>query len=163
MDTVAQHLRTEAIKRTNVHEKDVFGRSAFNRYYYATYLLVKAKFASFRVEWAELSHAQIPDMLRKTIKTTLTKGRQRAQKADDIDVFQLCQRAISAAEDLARLMEEGRATRVVADYHPDLLVDFSVGTGYELNTVSVQKAQTWPSKAHGYLSTISSAWKQLNA
>lgn len=164
MESVAQHLQSEAIRRTDLIEKDVFGRSAFNRYYYATFLLVKDKFASFRSEWAgDLAHAQIPEMLRSNIRKTFIEGRRRAQKAEDTDVFNLCQRALSASEDLARLMEEGRATRVVADYKPELLVDFSVGEGYALNTVSVLKAHTWPYKAKGYLSTISSAWKQLNA
>lgn len=163
MESVALHLKSEATRRTDIYEKDAFGRSAFNRYYYAAYLLVKESFAKLREEWAgDLPHAQIPEMLRGNVKNTLTKGKRRARRTEDHDTFNLCERAISAAMGLAHLMDEARVTRVVADYKPELLVDFSEGVGYSLNTVSVLQAQNWPYKAKSYLSAISTAWKHVN-
>lgn len=163
MESVAGHLKNEAMARKNIHERDVFGRSSFNRYYYATYLLVREGFACFHTAWANnLPHADIPEMLRGKIKQNLKKGRQKALRAEDFDVLDLCERALAAVNDLANLMDEGRITRVVADYKPELLVDFTQGADYSLNTISVQEAQKWPYKARHYLSTISVAWKQIN-
>lgn len=164
MEIVAQHLQREAVTRTLPLERDLFGRSAFNRYYYATFLEVKSSLAKLRPQWAgELAHAAVSEVLRGTVKKELTKGRNTAQKMDDAEVVSLCQKALSATESLARIMDEGRATRVAADYRPEIPIEFFTASGFRLNTVEVKTAQTWPHKARILLVTISSAWQQVHA
>ncbi|MEC5385532.1 hypothetical protein VVD49_07340 [Uliginosibacterium sp. H3] len=162
MEVVAQYLRQEALSRASP-ERDTFGRSAFNRYYYATFLTVKRGISALRPEWAgNIPHADIPNMLRGAIKESLGKGRKRALRAGDFELENLCARAISAAEDLAKVMEQGKATRVAADYHPDILVDFSGEQPFYLNKVSVHVAKDWPFRARAFLDTISQAWMQVD-
>lgn len=164
MEIVAQHLQHEAAVRTLSVERDLFGRSAFNRYYYATFLEVKASLAKLRPQWAgELAHASVPEVLRGTVKKELTRGRYTAQRMNDSEVVSLCQKALSAAESLAKILEEGRVTRVAADYHPEIPVEFVAASDFRLNTVGVQTAQTWPHRARVLLVPISSAWRQIHA
>lgn len=163
MEIVAQYLQQEALTRTDVTDRDYFGRSAFNRYYYATFLQVKAGLGSLRTEWATMAHAGIPEVLRGTVQRELKQGRYRAQRASDTEVVALCSRALAAVSALADLMERGYATRVAADYHPEIPVDFSSGPDFKLNTIAVVDARTWPSRARVLVGTITSAWKQVNA
>lgn len=161
MEIVAQHLQREASQR-NLGERDVFGRSAFNRYYYATFLDVKSVLGELRKEWGNIAHATIPNVLRGTVKEELKRGRSRAQKASDSETVELCGRAIAAASELATLMERGYATRVTADYYPNIKIDFSNLFDFQLNTVKVKDASVWPNKARTLAKTILSAWKQIN-
>jgi hypothetical protein len=163
MQIVGQYLQQEALIQTMATDRDFFGRSAFNRYYYATFLQVKTGLGSLRTEWSTMAHADIPGVLRGTVQRELKQGRMRAQKTADKEVITLCSRALAAVADLADLMEKGYATRVTADYHPEISVDFSSGVDFKLNTIAVGAAKTWPSRAAVLVGAITSAWKQLNA
>lgn len=163
MELVASHLKSEATRRTDAVERDLFARSAFNRYYYATFLLTRATLASFRAEWRDnIPHATMPELLRGKIKTLITKERFSAQKNGDTELVAICLRALSALEDLAKILDIGRATRTTADYNPEIQIDFSNGIAFRLNTISISDANSWPQRARGYLLTISLAWKQIN-
>jgi hypothetical protein len=164
MEIVADHLEQQAMTRSVSSERDSFGRSAFNRYYYATFLQVKSGLAELRPEWAgDMAHAKIPEMLRGTICSDLKKGHQKALRTSDHEVVVLCSRAVSAAKELAKLMDEGRATRVTADYHPEIPVSFSTGVRFRLNSVGVDAARIWPHRARALVADIQSAWRQINA
>lgn len=163
MKTVARHLQEEAIRRTNNHdERDTFGRSAFNRYYYATFLNVKNALGSFKSDWNTIGHSKVPEVLRGKVNRELTAGRSRALKTNDHDTVAACSRAVTAANQLADLMEAAYATRVAADYQPEIKIDFSNLYDFELNTVHVKRASEWPDKAGGLIRTITLAWKQLH-
>lgn len=161
METVARHLQTEAMSRTVPIERDQFGRSAFNRYYYAAFLRVRAGLSGMRYEWRRLPHADMPLVLKGQIAQELKQGRQRAIKAQDADLVSLCGRALSAAIDLAKLLEEGKTTRVTADYSPEIAVDFTGGENFQLNTVAVNNARLWPGRAGAFIDSVSAAWRQL--
>lgn len=164
MEIVAQHLQREAFARQTPHERDLFGRSAFNRYYYATFLDVKVRLAKLRPEWGgRIAHRDVPEALRGAVVRELACGRRRAEKADDLEVVYLCQNAKHAARSLAQLMDESRETRVAADYALDIPVLFSTVSNFSLNTVNVQTAQSWPHKARGFMMVIESAWRQIHA
>ena len=164
MEKVAKHLLDEAMQREQPDEKDVFGRSVFNRYYYATFLNVKEGLSGLKKEWeGNLAHASIPEMLRGQIKIELKKGLVKAKKASDQEVVSLCSKALTAAKDLAALMEEGRALRVTADYHPEVAIDFSIGPYFHLNNFPVEDAKSWAPKAKIFVGAISHAWKQVYA
>lgn len=101
-------------------------------------------------------------MLRGAVKKELLKGRERAQRASDNDTAELCSRAIYATHELSKMMTEGYATRVAADYHPEVKIDFSDAYDFTLNCVRVKDAADWPGKARAFLRTINSAWRQVN-
>lgn len=161
MKIVAEHLQQQAFSRP-APERDFFGRSAFNRYYYATYLLVKNTLSNLKKEWSsDLPHAQTAEILRGKITRNLKEGRKVASKIGDKELIDTCSRAISAAEDLAKIMEQGRAIRVVADYEPSKKIHF-FDNDFSLNEVSVQEAQRWPHKANALLLSIEDAWMNVN-
>jgi hypothetical protein len=162
MEIVGQYLQHEATQRSG-RERDFFGRTAFNRYYYASYLGVKKTLGSLRKEWDTIAHADVPQLLRGTIKTELSNGRKKAVKAEDAETIEMCSRAINAVMELANLMEEGYATRVTADYTPGILIDFSTLHNFKLNTIFVKQAANWPAKARLLCTTIAVAWNQTNA
>ena len=163
MEVVANHLFQEVLKRTDQAEKNLFGRSAFNRCYYATFLNVHAGLKQLDPKWSELSHKAIPDLLKGSIRKELAKGRDNASKVSDVAVVQLCARAVSAAYDLSDLMKIGYATRVVADYYPEIQISIPAGQECSLNSVGAKDAKSWSIKSAGYVSTIVAAWNQIHA
>ena len=163
METVAHHLQKEAInRRLNAEECDLFGRSAYNRYYYATFLKVREMFSQLDASWGALPHKAYPEILRGTIKKTIAGGRSKAIKLGDLKLISLCQQATAAASDLATLMTQGYAVRVIADYHPEIPVAFTDAERFELNSVKISTAHGWPSRAQTLTNTIEAAWKQIN-
>jgi len=162
MEIVAHHLQGVASTRSDLIERDLFGRSAFNRYYYATYLDVKEVLGSLKAEWGKISHGGVPDMLTGPVKKALVKGRERAQRASDFETADLCSRAVNAIHILAEMMTDGYATRVAADYYPEVKIDFEDAYNFKLNLVRVKDAAEWPIKARGLLRTINAAWRQVH-
>ena len=59
MKIVGHHLQQEAIRRTSDAEKDVFGRSSYNRYYYAAFLTARSLFVSLDPGWEKRSMLSI--------------------------------------------------------------------------------------------------------
>lgn len=83
MEVVALHLQNVASTRSDPVERDLFGRSAFNRYYYASYHNVKYVLGILKSEWGGIPHGDIPDVLVGQVKKKLVKGRERAQRSSD--------------------------------------------------------------------------------
>lgn len=162
METVGHHLQLEAIERPVGPERDLFGRSSYNRYYYATFLCVRDLVTEFDPKWRRLSHSEYPSLLRGRIVAKLRQGGASARRLNDRRLDQLCKKAVHAASELSVLMEKGLATRVIADYHPEIPVDFSGSSRFELNSVDITEAHSWPSKARTFSETIQAAWKQIN-
>ena len=97
MEVVALFLQKEAIKRVAKRaapdECDLFGRSAYNRYYYATFLCVRNVLAKLDDSWAALPHKDYPALLKGTIKDKIRKCMKRANKLDDNELVTRCYRA----------------------------------------------------------------------
>lgn len=161
MEEVASHLRQEALRRTDVRERDNFGRSAFNRYYYSTFTAVDSALGSLRSEWHGQPHKTIPDLLRGQVMKSLKAGSRLASQVGDQETVSACQKAIALCHQLAQLMELGYATRVTADYKADVQVDFRVGTDFSLASVPVSDAQQWPGRATACTDSIRNAWRQI--
>lgn len=163
METVAHYLRDQALARTIPLEQDQFARSSFNRYYYAAFLRVRDGLANMANEWDEMPHAAMPELLRGRISTTLKKGLSQAKRNEDRDLISICSFAVEAATELAGLLDQGRMTRVTADYRPDQPVDFSTVPDFSLNAVTVKTAKAWRHRAELYMQTIEQAWRQIDA
>lgn len=160
MEDVGHHLQRETLTRPS-DERDSFGRSAFNRFYYAAFLPVSRTLRSLRPEWAGIPHKDIPELLRGKILTALKKGQRQANRVGDRDTAAECARAITLCHELAGIMRTGYAVRVTADYQEDVAVDFSAGVDFRLATVSVSTAKQWPRRATAFAQTIQSVWKQI--
>lgn len=162
LEIVAEHLHQEANRRTEVLERDIFSRSSFNRYYYATFLNVKAGLSNLKPEWSQnIAHASIPQLLTSSVTKELRKYKKQANIVNDYHLVDVCSTAVSAASELAKLMELGNATRVVADYHPEIPV--VIDRKIFLNGVNLSHAKLWPQRARSLVSVIMEAWRQGNA
>lgn len=163
MRLVADHLREQALARAGTADFDGFGRSAFNRYYYATFLMIREKFYTMGILQAgqELPHSNVPERLRGTLKKELSKARIKILRSGDRELTGKISSAESAAEDLARMIEEAKAIRTLADYEPETALVLS-RRGFSLVDVDIDAARAWPQKAEGYLRVIESAWRQID-
>lgn len=163
MEVVAHYLQAEAIGRSEKSEKDLFGRSSYNRYYYATFLIARELATELNpADWSQLAHASYPGILRGTVAKKFAKAREKANKTGDKELVFQCYQAKKAAEDLSRLMEQGNLTRVTADYYPEIPVEFEENGKFKLNSIDVTAARSWPARAKTLSNIILSAWKQIH-
>jgi hypothetical protein len=162
MESVGLYLQKEAVTRSDLTEKDHFGRSSYTRYYYATFLLVRDMFRAMNPDWARVGHADYPPILDATIYRRLEKDRYRALRIKDYELANEIGRAKVSCKELAALMRKGYAIRVTADYFPEVQIDFFSGERFKLNSVSINDAHDWPARARLHSLKILNAWKQLN-
>jgi hypothetical protein len=113
-------------------------------------------------KWSQLPHADYPAVLRGAVKKKLQDGRKKAIRVNDAEVVGACAKAISAASEIAKLMETASATRVVADYNPQIPVDFLPNGRFSLNNINITDAHQWFHKADGWSSVVESVWSQLD-
>jgi hypothetical protein len=163
LEAVARHLRDRAIALEDASdvEADSFGRSAFNRYYYAAYLAVRHILEPV-IPDLPTQHGTLPEFLRTTVRKQLGKRRERASKAGDHSAAKATEDARQATLDLAELLVAGYGSRVMADYHPEILVNFD-HQDFKLNEVRCTVAQVWPPKAKHFANIIAAAMRQTDA
>lgn len=153
MKLVADHLQREAVPRAGTDEGDLFGRSAFNRYYYSAFLVVRKGLSEINGVWHGQNHAGIPLLLIGQVSDELKRIKSVANRRRDWVLVGECAAAISAASDLSRMLEVARTAREAADYNPEILVSFS-GDRFSLNTISITEAHDWPGRARAYMESV---------
>ena len=82
---VAEHLSRQAKSSYKKGDSayamaDAFGRSAFNRYYYASFLNVRDLVSTLDGRWARISHKGIPDLLRGAVTSMIADELKKAVK-----------------------------------------------------------------------------------
>lgn len=154
MESVGRHLKAQAVTITDGVQRDMFGRSAFNRYYYAIYFEVKSILGEINSEWYGSAHGSFPGILRGSLCKKIKGHQAKAQKMSDLELNQQCERALSAARTLANIMEDGYAVRVTADYHShNIPVEFDKKT-FQLNETSIDDIESWLYRTKGLLTTL---------
>ncbi len=163
MEKVAHHLQIHALELASADDRDVFGRSAYNRYYYAAFLRARKMMTRLNPsQWAELEHATYPELLRGQIRTELKKGKQQSQRVGDSDAVGVFSRALTAAEGIASLMRDASRVRVVADYNPHIPIEFLPGGRFSLNNVDITTAHQWVNKVDTWATAIEAAWSYID-
>lgn len=164
MKLVADHLRDFALNSAEFRERDLFGRSSFNRYYYAAYLIIREGFRRMGCigENDELPHSNVPERLEGNIRRKFNSARLQAVRAEDQTLATRLSDAARAARELGNMMTKARATRTTADYFPEKPIELCA-RGFELMSVDIETAKSWPQKAEAFMSTIESAWRQIEA
>lgn len=159
MEQVAHHLQKAAVARRSTPEDfDQFGRSAFNRYYYATFLSVRTLIKEFEPDWAG-GHATVPDMLNGSISKEINNFRKAAQRRSEQEAVGICNRALSAAAGLAQMMKTANAVRVTADYNPDIKIKDEKTDRFSLGPTNITDAHAWIDQAKVWIPTIRRAWR----
>lgn len=141
---------------------DAFGRSAFNRYYYASYLTVRELLGNLNGAWAEQGHGEIPTLLRKAVLRRIRdEAKQRVQghllqyaAAQGIQA-----RANKIVAELSGLMEQSYHVRVVADYYPENRI-VKEGTKISLENLTLTAAHHRSNKVNDLSKRLLRIWRQ---
>lgn len=161
LELVGKHLEEEALRRSSADEVDVFGRSAFNRYYYATFWIVRATLGKFDQKWFSISHNSVPELLKGAVREKLNKELKKAERlGSGLQGGKLRHQIYSSTEGLADLMQYAYSKRVEADYGTSTKVEKIHQTLY-MGSEKSSSAFHWPSKAKTFTDDLLNVSKQL--
>jgi hypothetical protein len=137
-----------------------FARSAFNRYYYAVYLLSRQLLVD-TLGTRSIQHKALPEFLsgkfhrtmkskiekgyRSGLLTSTARGRMRTILTDNITL-------------LSELLRQAYGIRVLADYDPDAKVE---GADFVLGSSTLPAASMWERRADMHCKHLYRVWKDL--
>jgi hypothetical protein len=149
MIVVAKRLSKIALEEASGDDVDAFGRSAFNRYYYASYLIIRNMIDLINSSWTRTGHSEIPKLLRGPITKRINdevRKQSRGKLISKSDASWRISEARRAAQQLAELMEGAYHVRCVADYEPEKRV-LRDGNVITLIAHTTKEADNWPKRA----------------
>ena len=164
MQIVGDELSRLALaKQGDFQDFDLLSRSAFNRYYYASFLVTRDTLGKMQSNWKGTAHAEIPKLLENGLKKPvrhqlniqLTKG-----IIDKGDHSRLLTSINSVACELAQLLRSAYDARIVADYEPDIKITFD-NKLIMLKTYKITTAKEWPTRAEMYCGRLLRLWKEI--
>lgn len=162
MQQVGLHLQVQA-HNASADDKDAFARSAYNRYYYASFLLTRDMIRRLYPErTANLGHADYPEFLKGTVIKDLKSEEKTARRLGDGELLKILGRAKYAVYDLAGQFVQSNAIRLIADYEPETTVSFEKQQRFSLRNLSITDAHKWADQTGSYISMIEEAWKHRN-
>jgi hypothetical protein len=162
MQEVAHHLQMQANSQAGT-DRDAFARSAYNRYYYACFLTLRATFAEMNADWSRTPHKTYPELLNGQIQRELKSARRQASKSGDRELQNIIDVALRSTPELSRIMTEAYGARIIADYESSISVDFDVSKRFSLNKIEISRAHDWLSKVKPLAENVLAAWKQIHA
>lgn len=146
LQSVAEHLSLHAKGLgAGDADADAFGRSAFNRHYYATFLTVRELLVTIDIAWAKTPHAEIPDRVEKNLVARIKEATKRQIRSGALVAGRggaIVGQSISAATEIASVLKSAYTVRVAADYEPSHKVVFGAA-GFELDSCSIGEACSW--------------------
>ena len=137
---------------------DAYARSAFNRYYYSTFLEARKMLCAIDVAWERTAHKSYPDHLKGKMLQKLKKKARILRNTDDYSAADILDAACHGLPELAKIMEEAYNLRVVADYEPDIKVNFDDRRNFSLNNISIEAAKSWTNRASRIRGQVLKAW-----
>lgn len=157
MKIVGDQLATWALAQTEGDKKDLFGRSAFNRYYYAAFLSTRQMLGEFEPKWQRTVHRNIPDLLKNTLKKKLESAidERILPRGEGEQVITEHNKSVRA---LADLLEQAYQVRISADYEPEVRIQ-QTNKVISLGNHKLTSAKEWPGRANSYCKAIRRAWK----
>lgn len=165
MYRVGEQLVVSAQRATDDDEaRDLFARSAFNRYYYATFLIARSLVADLLPDQVGIGHKALPDLLQKKLLKKVTDQLDKATRAGLIHATQQKQirsSTLTQISSLVNLLREAYPVRVVADYQPDTKINIGKDGGFELDSVSVNQARKWVKNATSHREGLLRIWRTI--
>lgn len=145
---VGNRLAEIAVTERDPEHFDLFSRSAFNRYYYSTFLTVRIALARIDSRWAKIEHATIPPLLKGQVVERLRKANRKLEQAKVLDgtTRRLYSEARTAAHELSWSMDFAREVRRVADYEPQEKTTRN-SDGAKLANCTTAEAKRWQQRA----------------
>jgi hypothetical protein len=163
MKIVGDHLAGVAATRGDMTECDLFGRSAFNRYYYGTYLIARNMLMQLDPAWARTPHSDIPNLLEGAVINKIrreAKNQEQAGLLSKATSSSLRASAAAAVTQLSQLLKSAYDVRIVADYEPDSQISRN-GQILILVEHSSDEAKRWQGRATQATGTILNIWRRL--
>jgi len=163
MKLVGDKLREWAINEQSETKADAFGRSAFNRYYYASFLITRGMLKELNPEWAKAKHKNIPDILKKSLIDRVRRQIKIIERKKLFDVRDSSKQRRSlniAVAGLSGLLSSASSVRVTADYEPECQV-VRAGNLITLSNQSLEAAKNWPDRAEAFSKVILKVWREL--
>ena len=142
MQKVAHHLQIQA-HNPESSDRDAFARSAYNRYYYACFHLVRELLGKMERKWESANHSAFPEVLKGEVTKRLKRERNAARRRNDSQLVKLLDKALKSVQEMAKTYEEALAVRITADYETDVQVDFTSSDRFSLKEIDVTRAHSW--------------------
>lgn len=162
MQFVGDELQRLALVERDLQNFDLLGRSAFNRYYYATFLITRKTLGMMKSSWKGTAHAEIPNLLETALRKPVAhqlRNQLRIGIINEGDKSRSLTNINSAGSELAQLLRNAYHARILADYEPEILLtkerDIIMLESYKLTT-----AKEWPNKAETLCKRILKVWKE---
>jgi len=149
-------------KRCDEVDREAFARSAYNRYYYACFLVMREAFKRMDPSWAQNPHKSYPETLEGTIHRRLKREHLKAYKLGDSETTRSIESAQRAVKQLTKIFKVAYSVRVVADYNFDTSVVFEDSNKFSLNTVSIDDAYKWQNEVRILSESIVNAWDKFD-
>ena len=162
MKRVGEHLEEFALGSKDDDIVDLFGRSAFNRYYYSCYLATRQMLGELQPTWKGTAHAEIPNLLRTGVRTKANKTLKRMGMQGVIDIGR-CRKhqqdLQSSTNSLAELLTLAYDARLIADYEPEEPIQKN-GNVISLRNNKLNEAKGWLDRTNSYIKTIKKVWRE---
>ena len=162
MQIVGDELQRLALATYDPLNFDLLGRSAFNRYYYATFLITRKTLAIMQSNWKGTAHAEIPNLLENALRKPVSarlKNQIRLGLIDEGDKSRILTNINIAGCELAQLLRHAYHARILADYEPEIPLmkqdDMIMLDSYKLTT-----AREWPNRAEILCKRLLKSWKE---
>ena len=123
MQLVGNELERLALSNGDQESADLLGRSAFNRYYYAAFLITRETLGSMQTNWRGTAHAEIPNLLEIGLKKparAAIRSQLRSGLLDKGDESRLLSDLSATGSELAQLLRQAYDARILADYEPEI-------------------------------------------
>jgi len=163
MRQVADHLRQQTVTLGSEQDVDAFARSAFNRYYYASYLVARGLDREIRAAAQSPGHKALPEIIVGTLRERILRELRSAAKSRLLPYGRVesCKAKVcSATQSLSELLISGYGLRVIADYEPEQIAHRN-GKTVLLSGTTLDAAARWPERADRFCGEILSVWKEL--
>lgn len=163
MKVVADKLKEIALAADTDHQVDQFGRSAFNRYYYAAYLEVRKNLMEINSAWARAAHTNLPNVLTININKSAKRRAINLNKKGLLtkaDMSRILQSIRIYCDELSTILQSGYEARKYADYFPEEIVTRK-SDNLSLHNYTIRAAQSWPIRAERRAGQLLYSWRQL--
>jgi len=149
MKIVGEQLQDWAEAKKITYEQDVFARSAFNRFYYAAFLITRDMLGELKPKWKNTAHKNIPNLLLTSVKKSVDNELKKQLNRGVISMGEKSSfktKLNSATVELSNLLKEAYELRVTADYAPEVPI-LKLNNVLKLKEYKLSSARKWPGKA----------------
>ncbi|MGO2234587.1 MAG: hypothetical protein ACTH5B_10980 [Marinomonas sp.] len=163
MQYVGSELERLALSNVDSNNSDLLGRSAFNRYYYAAFLITRETLGYMRPNWKGTQHANIPELLTANLKGPAKRALTQQRRNGLITLgkeSRLLTELSTTASELAQLLTQAYDARVLADYEPEIKTIKDKNVIY-LKSHKLTTARQWPEQADRYCARLKRIWKEI--